>query len=53
MMLYIALSYLIMLGVIIQNHSTTRDVSSNTIVTFMFSPVTLPIFIGTILTTKN
>ena len=52
MILYIFLSYLVMLGVIINNNKRIQDVNKETYATFIFSPITLPIIIGMMISDK-
>lgn len=46
MILYIGLSYLVMLGVMIESYKKLDDVKAYAIVSCLFSPLTLPVLIG-------
>jgi hypothetical protein len=48
--LYIFLSYMIMLGMMIEEYSSLKETSSLTWVIFIFSPLTFPLLIGMELT---
>lgn len=50
--LYIVLSYLVMLGVMINNYNKAQDVRSEAVFVYIISPITLPIIIGMIISDK-
>ena len=50
--LYIVLSYLVMLGVMINNYDKTQDVRPEAVFVYIISPITLPIIIGMIISDK-
>ena len=43
---YIIISYLVMLGVMIENYKKMDDMKTEAIVAYIFSPILLPILIG-------
>lgn len=53
MIAYIIISYLVMLGMIINSHDNVKDVNGITIFTFLLSPITLPIIIGMMMSHKD
>ena len=44
--LYIVISYLVMLGVMIENYKKIDDMKAEATVAYIFSPIVLPILIG-------
>lgn len=52
--LYITISYLVMLGMMLETYPTTNEIPSEAWVYWIFSPIILPIIIGGIqITNKN
>jgi hypothetical protein len=49
---YIILSYLITFGMMIQSNHTFDDVTKNEYISFVLSPITLPIIIGMMIAKK-
>ena len=46
MMTYIIISYLVMLGMMIESYERIDDMKGYAILTLIFSPIVLPIIIG-------
>ena len=44
--LYMVISYLVMLGVMIESYDKLDDMKAHAIVSWLFSPLTLPVLIG-------
>ena len=44
--LYIVISYLVMLGVMIESYEKLDDMKNYAIASYIFSPIVLPILIG-------
>jgi len=49
---YIIISYLVMLGVMIESYDKIDDVKGYAIASYIFSPIVLPILIGMMLGKK-
>ena len=52
MMLYIFLSYLVMMGMMLEEYSTLDEVTKRAYIVFIFSPFTLPMIIGMMIRKK-
>jgi hypothetical protein len=52
-LLYVFISYMIMLGMIFDSHSKNSDVPLSTWMVWLFSPIVLPIILGMILNEKS
>ena len=50
--LYIVISYLVMLGVMIESYEKLDDMKGYAIASYIFSPIVLPILIGMIISKK-
>lgn len=50
--LYIIVSYLVMLGVMIESYEKVDDMKSYAIASYIFSPIVLPILVGMIIGKK-
>ncbi len=50
--LYIVISYLVMLGVMIESYDKIDDMKGYAIASYIFSPIVLPILIGMMLGKK-
>lgn len=52
MMTYIIISYLVMLGMMIEEYSTLDEATRRAYIVFIFSPFTVPMIIGMIISKK-
>jgi len=52
MMIYIIVSYLVMLGIMIETYKKLKNVPDTAFASFIFSPITLPIIIGMMISDK-
>ena len=50
--LYIVISYLVMLGVMIESYEKLDDMKGYAIASYIFSPIVLPVLIGMIISKK-
>lgn len=52
MMTYIIVSYLVILGMMIEEYSTLDQVTRKAYIAFIFSPIVLPMLIGMMISKK-